>query len=329
VELDVRLGDPEGGRWRARTLFGVREESRSLVGHGDWKALAEFGREERLGESLFGLLRVNAEHSRTRGDTASYLFDYGLLAARAALRGGGSWLHTWEAYAEVSAKATAFDLPGSYREVRAGGAWLPDGGLRSLLDLELSWRDLEGDSVGRDQGRVEASFRGRLVGGDGPGLDAEARGTWLDVVGSDEIYYDAVELTMELPWTTGEGTWSATLGPTLEALWDLEDGSRDFRQPGARVSGSRRVGSGFVEVEVQGARRDYTTPGAEVVEISSLSVALLRSDYWLLDLLVLAGVPLGPRTTLDVLGSFAWEFHDEDAERVHVGFLTVGVTRRF
>ena len=57
-------------------------------------------------------------------------------------------------------------------------------------------------------------------------------------------------------------------------------------------------------------------------------MTFLRSDYRVLDALLVADLPLPAGFSFRVLGDTTLEFHD-DGERVHITFGTVSLARSF
>ncbi len=331
-ELRLSGFHPTGGgsslEWRVDGAF--REESRSVVGRGDWGVRSELRREQRLG-SLRSVIRVGWDHSRSRADTTTYLFDYDLARLRATLSGGGGWLSSWELYAEGGFKSVPLGAPGSYEELRAGGAWRPaSDGSRSLV-LDVRARNYREDgTVGRDFGSAQLEFRSRTVGWTRSAVHLELLAWLTDYAGSDALYFDSAEMALYLPWRLSQSLWTLAAGPAVRWLGDLDAGARDYRQWSLRSSLGRVMDSGgFGELTVEAGLRDYRAEVSEVVEVSTLSSAFLRSDYWLFEVLGILNIPVGSGFALDVLGSSSWEFHRNEAERIQVTFFTLGVSRRF
>ena len=329
LEATARRTD-ETGRWRLRARAGLHEEQRSLVGDGDWSARIEAEREQDLGSSLRGALRAAWDHSRIRGDTTSYLYDYDLARVRAQIGGGGRWLPVWEATLEGVRKLVPDGEPGAYREARLGGAWYPGTAMRRSLTLDLRLRDYDDGVVGRDFRSAEAVWRSRLMGSDTLSWGIETGFLLSDYVGEDELYFDGADLSLTLPWRRENGTWTVSAGPALRWLRDLGGGDRDYLQGTGKGSvGRLGAGGGFSEIDLEAGYRNYRSAETEVIEISSLSSSLLRSDYWLVDLLALVNQPVGRGLSVDLLASLSWEFHSQDSERIHIAFVTLSLVRSF
>jgi hypothetical protein len=317
------------GRWVLRALGSLREEQRSLFGHGDWRALVEATREIPLGTGR-AAFRLGYEHSRTRGDTTSFIYDFDLLRARVLLSGGSTgWLPDWEFRVEGASKAVPRGLAGGYEEVRVGATWRSGGGSRREISLDGRLRDYGiDDGVGKDLRGFELNWRESLLGPSR--LEAETRWVLSDYRSEDELYYDASELFFHLPFRPLRSGWTLSVGPVARLLWDLNRLGRDFRQLSARIGVNGLFGlGGFVDLTLEGGYRDYPSEISDVIEISSLSSSILRSDYWLVDLLFLVNLPLWGGVSFDVLASSSWEVHTVEAERIQVTLVTFGLARRF
>ncbi len=329
-EVDLRAeipAGPERDRWLLGARGAIRDESRSLVGHGNWSTRLQAGRTRGLGRAGDAELLLSWEHSGGRGDTVTYIYDYDRLRARLRVAGRGEWMPPWEAYLEGTFKETAEGVE-SYRELRAGGEWRP-GGSSSGLTVDLRRRDYRrDDGVGRDGTVLEAGWRSAPGTGDGVGLELALQGA--DYQGSDDLYYDVAEADLELPVRRRAGAWTVSAGPGVEGSLDLSGGGRDYLQGTVKLGGSRiTAGGGFAELSLTGGRRNYRTPDASTVEITSLSSSFIRSDYWLLDFLAAVSLPLGGGTSLDLLATSSWEFHPDPSERIQVTLVSLGVARPF
>ena len=329
LDLHMRSAD-DAGRWRLDAHGGFREESRTLVGHGDWNARLGATREQFLGHGLTATLRGSWERSRLRGDTTSYLYDYDRARMRVGLRPRG-WPSSWEGYVEGSVKTVPGAQPGAYREMRAGGSWTPRDDGRSSLDLEVRGRDYERDGeVGRDVVEGDVAGRFRLHESNASSWNLETTLALCDYRGEDELYFDSGELTATVQWEHETGSWTVSVGPAARFLQDLGGKDRGYRQWTGRGSGRRFVGAGGLgEVDLELGFRDYQAEESEVIEISSLSSSLVRSDYWLVDAFASWMQPVGGNMSVDLLASFSWEFHGQGSERIGVGFVTVTLTRKF
>jgi hypothetical protein len=327
------LGEVPGqrrGRWLFRMNGSLRDDDRSLVGHGDWLTRVEMTREVPFREKLSGGFRIGWDHSRTRGDSVSYLYDFDLLRARLFASGGGSWLPGWETLLEGKAKIVPRGEPGGYREAHLGGVWRQSQAGRTLL-VDARIRDYDQDeAVGRDYWSGELTSWNRLWGSSSSSLNLEAEGVLVNYRGEDELYFDSAELTLRLPWKQSKGNWSLGLGPVASFLSDLGDGNRDFRQWSARGSLNRLFGlGGFGDLSLETGYRDYRSESADVIEVSSLSTSIIRSDYWLVDILALLNLPVGGRISIDFMASTSWELHTAESERIHVTFANLGFSKAF
>jgi hypothetical protein len=187
-----------------------------------------------------------------------------------------------------------------------------------------------GGDVGRDYTGAEAVGRGRVLGGETSGLHLEGEAYVYLYAGQDELYYDSAELVLHTPWRRRAGSWDLGVGPAVRFLRDLDGGNRDYVQTTGRGSLGRLLsGAGFGEVSLEAGYRDYRGEGSQVIEVTSLSASLLRSDYWLVDLLVLGNVPVVGGVSLDLLASSSWEVHPGESERIQITFVTLGVSRAF
>lgn len=323
---------PSGkGAWKLQATANLREESRSLVGHGDWSAQLDLQREQRWGD-LRGALRGIWQHTRSRGDTTSYLFDYDLGRLRASLIGGGGWLPSWEAYVEGVLKEVPGTAVGSYTEGRAGTTWRFGGTRYRTLDLTARLRDYrDADGPGRDFFATGLEFHGEAARwGTQSSLPVNAEVVFTNYQGTDALYYDTLESHLFVPWRWDPSPWSWSLGPSLRWLRDLDGTDRDYFQSSLRTVVSRLIGlGGYGEVTVDAGYRNYRNEAAEFVEISELSSSFLRSDYWLLELLAVINIPVGSGFSVDLLGNTSWEFHTQESERIQITLVNVGVSRRF
>lgn len=330
LEFLAELPGQTKGVWRFRVDAALREEERSLVGHGDWRTRVEATREAPLSETVDGLFRLGWEHSRTRGDSTSYLYDYDLLRVRTGLTWGAGWLPAWEARLEGRLKEVPRAEPGGYRELRGSVGWRPEPGVRSV-NLEARLRDYEiDDAVGRDLRSLELELKQRLAGTRSLSLKLETRLEGTDYDGEDELYYDSAEWQAHLPLQTAWNGWELSAGPAARLLWDISDGSRDFRQWTWRTGAGRLVSAGgFAELSLEVGHRNYLSGGADVIEVSSLSSSILRSDYWLVDALALLNLPVWGGVSVDLVASTSYEQHRGESERIHITFVTLGLSRGF
>ncbi len=330
LEFVGEIPGQKKGRWLFRLNGSFRDDKRSLVGHGDWITRVEMTRELPLRGSMSGGFRIGWDHSRTRGDSVSYLYDFDVLRARLFASGGGAWLPGWESWLEGATKTVPRGEPGSWQELRLGGAWRKGGGANTLF-LNARLRDYDRDlAVGRDHWSVEVTSWNRLFGGPGSSLNLEAEGTLLDYAGFDELYFDAAELVLRLPYRWRTGGWALSAGPTATSLSDLQGMDRAFRQWTLRTGINRLFGlGGFGDLTLEGGYRDYRAGSADVIEVSSLSTSILRSDYWVLDLLALVNVPFWNHFSIDLMASSSWELHTRESERIQVTFANLGVSRTF
>ena len=328
LDFTATLPGATRGLWSFRAVSSLREEQRSLLGHGDWRTLIEGTRSVPLGKGVGGSFHLGWEHSSTRGDTISYLYDFDLLRARARLTAGGGWLPSYEMTLEGKVKSVPRGQPGAYREIRVGGAHRPQSARRSVM-LDLRLRDYTDHvDVGRDLKSADLDWNERLLGSPGSGLAVETDVLYTDYAGQDELYFDALDVRVYLPYRRQAGAYSLSVGPSARWFRDLDRGGRQYRQWTARVTTGRLLGfAGFGEIDVAGGYRDYQSESTDVIEITSLSSSLLRTDYWLLDVMAMANLPLLAGVTLDIMGSASFEFHTQDSERIHVAFLTIGLSR--
>jgi hypothetical protein len=324
------LPTDDGGRWRLGAEGSLRREEYSVFGDGDWRGRIEAQREHPLGAgaTLLGLARW--ERSRSLSDTTTHLFDFDLLRLRAGARLGSGWLPAWEVNLEGSRKRVPHGAPGSYSEARVLGGWRPAGGERAAAEVELRHRDYDtAPGFDRDFTEAEVRWRNRLLraGSFSIGVETEARLT--DYQGADTFYYDVFDLEFTAPLRHEGLAWTLSAGPATRWLRDLDNAGRDFLQGTIRASASRLIGlGGFGEVTLEAGYRDYRAESGRV-SVEDLDTVFLRSDTWLLDLLVLLNAPIGLGLSLDLLGSSSWEFHREESERIQVSIVTLGVSRRF
>jgi hypothetical protein len=331
-EMEITGAIPvDGGRWRWRAHGGFRDEERSLVGDGDWRAGLEASREARFGRDLRGELRASWEHSRTRGDSVSYLYDYDLARARLRVGESGGWLPIWELFAEGAAKSVPAGEPGAYTEARLSGLWRPGAIGEGVLTADLRVRDYRlGASPGRDMRSAELAGRTRLLTRSSARIEWEANLEASDYSGEDALYFDSAVLTLHVPWTREVSGWSWTAGPAAARLQDLGGGNRGYTQWTAQGTASRFLNlTGFGELHLEAGYRDYGDGDGSAIEVTSLSASVLRSDYWLLDALLTLSLPVRDGLFVEAFGSTSWEFHPTEAERIQVTLVTLGVVRTF
>ncbi len=333
AEARAVFADPAEPRrvWRLTAGGTVREDARSLVGHGDWNARAEAARETPLSPDVLAALRASWEHSRGRGDTTSYLYDYDRARIRGEISRGGAWLPAWRSWIEAAAKQVPGGGEGAYAEARAGAEWRPGGSARTRLELDLHGRNYRVDEgIGRDYAEASLDAGARLAGDEARSVGLEGGINVTDYRGSDELYFDGATLDLFVPARVGPGPWTVTAGPAGEFFRDLEGAGRDYGQGTVRLEADRVFsGAGFGDFHLETGYRGYRTSSAQAVEISSLSASILRTDYWLVDLLAVLNLPVGRGLAVDVLASASWEFHPEQSERIGVGFVNLGVSRDF
>lgn len=330
LDVETRVPAGNGGQWIFRGRGVVREDERSLVGHGDWQTRLLGSREFRAGSGIAAGLEGSWQHSRTRGDTVSYLYDYDIARARLFARDGSGWLPVWETRLEGTRKHVPGGEPGGYDEVRLTGTWRQKEGSQGL-GADLRWRDYEVDeAVGRDMVSGEVNGYRRFWRGGASSVWLESRFEVSDYRGEDDLYFDSAELVVFPVWKREAGSWTLSAGPELELLTDWSGGDRGYQQWSGKAAAGRLIGlGGFVDLDLDLGYRNYTSPEAQAIEVSSLSTSLLRSDYWLLDALVLTSLPLPGRLSLEVVASSSWEWHAGESERIQVTFATVGVSRDF
>jgi hypothetical protein len=302
-----------------------------LVGEGDWRAGIEASREARLGRDLRGELRGSWEHSRTRGDTVSYLYDYDLARARLRVGDRGGWLPVWEVFAEGSTKSVPSGEPGAYTEARVSGLWRPGARGEGVLTADLRVRDYRlGASPGRDVRSAHVEGRTRVLTRTSARIDLEADLEASDYRGEDALYFDSGELTLRVPWTREASGWTWTAGPAAARLQDLSGGDRGYTQWTAQGTASRFLNlTGFGELHIEAGYRDYGGGAGGTIEVTSLSASILRSDYWLLDALLTLNLPVRYGLSVEAFGSTSWEFHPTEAERIQITLVTLGVVRTF
>ena len=330
LEMLWTRGSVDRGRWTLRGTGSFREDDRSLVGHGDWRTRWEGEREFRVWPGTAAHFKTGWEHSRTRGDTTSYLYDFDLFRTRLGFSGGSGWLPLWETQLEATYKTVPNQEPGGYRELRVLGAWREKSQGRSFsTQARIRNYDLD-QAVGRDYWAVEAAFRNRFGSQSGAGFSLDSRAELADYRGEDELYFDSAEVSLHAPWRMETGPWTVSVGPASEFLFDLNGSNRDYVEWSGKGTLSRLVGlGGFSDVTLEAGYRNYSSESTEVIEVSSLSSSLLRSDYWLLDILALANLPMGHGISLDLVVSASWEFHTHESERIQVTFTNFGINRRF
>jgi hypothetical protein len=325
------LGDLRGegeSRWRLRLLASLREETRSLVGHGDWRILAEVDRNARLGPGQAGVT-LAVEHSRTRGDTLSYLYDYSLLRGSLRYTLGGGWVPAWELRLGGLSKTVPRGQPGGFGEIVVGAAWRPRSGESREVNAEVRGRDYAWDgAVGRDGASFELAWRERLGGG--PGVQLLA--SWMRSVyaQSDDLYFDADEIRVSALVEPVRGQWSMEAGPQARWLQDRQEGGRGFRQLGGRVGVNGFWGmGGFADLGLEAGYRDYGALESDRVTVEELSSTILRSDAWMLDLLLVGQAPIWANLSLDVMATASWELHQREGERIQIALATLGLSRNF
>jgi len=330
-DAEIRAGLPGGaGTWRLRADGSFLDDDRSLVGRGDWHVGADVERRIPWAATRTAILRTSWRHSRGRADSASYLYDYELVRVRAEARGGGLLRGGWEAHAEGALKEVPGGAAGSWREVRAGGERRGAGDDdRISLDLRARSYD-ENGVVGRDVRSLEAELDRRLAGTHALALSLEAGLDVDDYTGRDDLYFDAAMLDLHLPVSGEVRGWTVAAGPATELLHDLGGGSRDYAQGTLRASAERFLDpGGFLELDLEAGRRSYRESGDTTIEVASLSSSLTRTDYWLVDLFAVAGVPVTPAVSLELTASSSWEFHGVGSERIQITFVTLSAARRF
>jgi hypothetical protein len=275
-------------------------------------------------------VRLGWDHSRTRGDTTSYLYDYETYRGRLFVARGSGWLPRLEAMVEGAIKRIPGGEPGGYREARMAGAWRDPDRVRSL-SWEGRARNYTADgTVGRDQVSTELEWRDRVWHRGESSLHVESEAVYTNYAGEDDLYYDSLEMDLRLLYRREGERWTVFAGPAAEYLADLGGDERDYWQGTGRGSANRLLGSGgFLDMSVEAGYRDYRSGTAQVIEVASLSTSLLRSDYWLVEVLALVNLPLFAGATLDVVASSSWEFHTRESERIQVTFATLGVGRAF
>jgi len=329
-ELEL-LGNLRGegeSRWRLRLLASLREETRSLVGHGDWRVLAEVDRNARLGPGQAGVT-LAVEHSRTRGDTLSYLYDYSLLRGSLRYTLGESWFPAWEIRLAGMSKTVPRGQPGGFGEFVVGGAWRPRSGESREVNAEFRGRNYAWDgAVGRDGASFELSWRERLGGR--PGLQLLA--SWMRSVYAqgDDLYFDADEIRLSALVEPVRGQWSLEAGPQARWLQDRQGGNRGFRQVGGRVGVNGIWGlGGFADLGLEAGYRDYGALESDRVTVEELSSTILRSDAWMLDLLLVGHAPIWANLSLDAMATASWELHQREGERIQIALATLGLSRNF
>jgi hypothetical protein len=167
------------------------------------------------------------------------------------------------------------------------------------------------------------------MGDPGASFDVEASALATEYRGEDLLYFDSSDATLFLSGRRETGPWILAGGPAARWLADLDGADRGFRELSLRTSAGRLAGVGYVEISAEGGYRDYESEAPEVVDLSSLSTSFLRSDAWIVDLLVVGNVPAGLGLSIDILASSSWEIHPQESERLQVTFVTLGVSRRF
>lgn len=329
-DLEV-LGNLRGEgerRWRIRLLASLREETRSLVGHGDWRVAAEATRDAPLGPGQAGF-QVGLEHSRTRGDTLSYLYDFSLLRAGLRYGGGEGWLPAWELRLAGATKMVPRAEPGAYSEGVAGFAWRPRGGESREASLEVRHRDYVLDEdVGRDGTTFELDWQERI--GRRPRLEIRANWIRSEYGRSDDLYFDADEIQLAALLQPVRGRWTLEAGPLGRYLEDRDGGGRGFRQVGGRLGTNGFWGTGgFCDLGFEAGYRDYTAVDSGRFTVEGLSSTILRSDAWMFDLLLVGHAPLGGRFALDAMVTASWEYHPLEQERIQIALATLGISRYF
>jgi hypothetical protein len=331
LDARARFGARGGTQWSLRGTGALREESRSFVGHGDWSVGLEAGRIDPLSGATALETRVSVEHARTRGDTTSFLYDFDRIDARVSVSGGRAWFPDWEAVLGASRKSVASEDGGSYGELTADVSWNAGRRRDTRLTLDARLRDYDaGGEVGRDFAEVTAGGERTVWSRGDHGIGVEAEMSAADYRGSDELYYDYGQLMVFAPVRFQGVTWNAEAGPRLSLQRDFEGGERDYAQWTLRTRvGRTTTGGGYAQLGLETGYRDYRGGASDVVDLAALSTTLLRSDFWLLDVMVLAEAPLGGAFFVDVLASTLWEVHPGESERILVALATLAVGRRF
>jgi|GEM_PF-4711820 len=330
VDLQLERAAADGGAWTLEASGTFRDEARSLVGSGDWGAEVAATRRLPLGEAWESDLRATWKHSRTRGDTTSFLYDFDVFTAKAEVLGGGGWSPAWVMRLEGTRKQVPGDLEGAYTEGTLGAAWHPPGPGRLRLGADVTLRNYDRDGdVGRDYLEVDAEAGHLLWSRGNHAVEASLDLSTADYATSDDLYYDFGQATLFLPWQWDDGTWNTSLGPRARVVSDLGGGDRDYAQWSVRSEAGRSLGiGGFFQVSLETGFRNYRGEG-ELIELTTLSTTLLRSDYWLWDAMVLGEVPLGSGFSLEILGDTLLEVHTAESERVQVTFATLSVVHGF
>ena len=330
-ELDGRLSIPaSNGYWYLRTFGALREESESFIGHGDWNVGTELRRQFTMNQNWAARLEGRYRHSRTRGDTLSFVYDYDRTDITLRVMHSGAGRSVWEGYATGTFKKVPRGFDGSYSQAALGAVYRPPLGRRLYFAAEARSRTYDQTgTVGRDFLELDASARGTAMAGESNSLLAELEFLGADYRDQDDLYYDFAQLTGFFPWECRGTQWTTLLGPRVRLLWDTQNGTRNYRQFTMRGEATRVLGVfGFGQFSLEGGYRDYRG-GSETIEVDSLSGTLLRSDYWVIDAMILANVPLGGPFSLEVLADSALEVHQPESERIHVTFANIAVTTSF
>jgi len=310
-----------GGLWVVEMEGHVRDEERSLAGNGDWNAEITSRYRRSLSAVWSGEIEAGWDHSRTLGDTTTFVYDYDLARVRLGVEAGSGWLPGWEARVEGLRKSIPEGLPGSYTELSAGGTRRTSGRRGWVFGLESRLRDYDVNAdVGSDFREFDGDALGRPLGGTRHALLVEAEADVIDFSEEDDLYYDYARLTLYPAWEWKGAVWSTRFGPRARFLWDTGPGERDYRQWTARGEVGRPLGPlGYVQLTVEAGERDYRVEDADFTTIDAASVSFLRSDYRLLDFLLVTDVPLFAGLALRVIADSTLEFHDA-GERINITF---------
>lgn len=316
--------------WTFRGEIDIREEESSLVGHGDWGTRLQAGRSLPVSSTVTFESDVSWMRSRTRGDTTSFIYDYDRLRWRLGLVGEGEWLPKWDAYLNFTTKDSQDEDEGSYFEIDGTGYWLASESRNLRLRTGARVRNYKtGGEIGRDFFQFDIDVDSELwQSGDAEiGMELELEST--DYQGSDELYYD-FGLASLYPFLKHRGlVWDFRVGPRLRRLLDWQKTGRDYWQGTLRGDIGRTFGTaGFGELSLEFGRREYQND-SESLELTDLNTTLLRSDYWLINALLLVNVSLGQAYSLDLLADTLLELHATDSERVQVTLASLSISRAF
>ena len=319
-----------GGVWTLDVQGHVRDEERSLVGGGDWRTAVRGRHRRALSSSWSTEIEAGWERSRTLGDTTTFIYDYDTARARVGVEAGEGWLPVWDAHVEGVRKDVAGGLAGSYTEVSAGGVRRTAAGRGWTFDLEGRSRnyDVNGD-VGSDFLEADLDVLGRPLHGHEHALIVEAEVSVSDFTEEDDLYYDYARFTVYPGWEWKTGAWSARFGPRARILRDTGGGDHDYRQWTVRAETGRTLGAlGYFHLSLDAGARDYRSSDTEVITVDAVSASFIRSDFRLLDVLLLADLPLPAGFAFRILADTTLELHD-GGERVHITFGTASLVRTF